>query len=442
MLSVTRKFVASAASKASKAVPVKKTISLRHSGQPRTLARKYATKNSWSPVWAESLEEMKKLSTYKREREILSSQSAEIVIRHPKTGKETKVLNFCANNYLGLANNKQLIQRAKQTLDSHGLGLSSVRFICGTQDIHKQLERTIADFHGCEDAILYGSCFDANAGIFEALLGPEDAIFSDALNHASIIDGVRLAKAQKLRYNHLDLQDLDTKLAETQARIKMVVTDGAFSMDGEIAPIDKLVAVCEKHGALLMIDECHATGFIGKTGRGTPEHFNVHGKVNIINSTLGKALGGATGGYTAGPRDAIDMLRQKSRPYLFSNTVAPAVVGAALEMFDMLKKDTGLRDKVEENTKRFRSRMTAAGFKLKGDVHPIAPVMLYDAALAASMAEAMLDEGIYVIGFFYPVVPKDQARIRVQLSAAHSLEQVDRAVDAFIKVGKKLKVIS
>lgn len=403
--------------------------------------RAYTTKGAWTPVWAAALDEMKQLSTYKREREITSSQSAEIKIKSPKTGQEMTVLNFCANNYLGLANNAQLISAAKKTLDTHGLGLGSVRFICGTQDIHKELERKIAHFHGCEDAILYGSCFDANAGIFEALLGPEDAVFSDALNHASIIDGVRLCKAQKLRYNHLDLADLEEKLATTQARIKLVVTDGAFSMDGEIAPIDKLVAVCEKHGALLMIDECHATGFMGKTGRGTPEHFGVHGKVNIINSTLGKALGGATGGYTAGPRDAIDMLRQKSRPYLFSNTVAPAVVGASIEMFNMLENDTGLRDKVEENTKRFRSRMTAAGFKLKGDVHPIAPVMLYDAALAANFADQMLDEGIYVIGFFYPVVPKEQARIRVQLSAAHTLDQVDRAVDAFIKVGKKLKVI-
>lgn len=408
----------------------------------RVAKRSFVTKNAWSPVWEEALNDMKKASTYKREREITSSQSALIKIKSPKTGKQMEVLNFCANNYLGLSNNTQLIAAAKKTMDTHGFGLGSVRFICGTQDIHKQLERVIADFHGTEDAILYGSCFDANAGIFEALLTPEDAVFSDALNHASIIDGVRLCKAQKLRYNHLDLTDLEEKLKTTQARIKMVVTDGAFSMDGEVAPIDKLVALCEKHGALLMIDECHATGFMGKTGRGTPEHFGVHGKVGLINSTLGKALGGATGGYTAGPADAIDMLRQKSRPYLFSNTVAPAVVGASIEMFEMLKSDTGLRDKVEENTKRFRSRMTEAGFKLKGEVHPIAPVMLYDAALAAKFADEMLDEGIYVIGFFYPVVPKDQARIRVQLSAAHSLEQVDRAVDAFIKVGKKLKVIS
>ena len=423
-----------------------KTPSVSRTQKPAKIARiakrSYVPTNSWSPVWEEALNDMKKASTYKREREITSSQSALIKIKSPKTGEQIEVLNFCANNYLGLSNNDQLIDAAKKTMDTHGFGLGSVRFICGTQDIHKNLERTIADFHGCEDAILYGSCFDANAGIFEALLGPEDAIFSDALNHASIIDGVRLCKAQKLRYNHLDLTDLEEKLKSTTARIKMVVTDGAFSMDGEVAPIDKLVAICEKHGALLMIDECHATGFMGKTGRGTPEHFGVHGKVNLINSTLGKALGGATGGYTAGPRDAIDMLRQKSRPYLFSNTVAPAVVGASIEMFKMLKKDTGLRDKVEANTKRFRERMTAAGFKLKGDVHPIAPVMLYDAALAAKFAEEMLDEGIYVIGFFYPVVPKEQARIRVQLSAAHSLEQVDKAVNAFIKVGKKLNVIS
>jgi glycine C-acetyltransferase len=438
---LANKLVQRAGSALKSAGKPRKLPSLKKAKMAHPLGRAYATSGSWTPVWAAALDEMKQLSTYKREREITSAQSAEIKIKSPKTGKEITVLNFCANNYLGLANNGGLIEAAKKTLDTHGLGLGSVRFICGTQDIHKELERKIAAFHGCEDAILYGSCFDANAGIFEALLGPEDAVFSDSLNHASIIDGVRLCKAQKLRYNHLDLADLEEKLKSTTARIKLVVSDGAFSMDGEIAPIDQLVAVCEKHGALLLIDECHATGFLGKTGKGTPEHFGVHGRVPLINSTLGKALGGATGGYTAGPKDAIDMLRQKSRPYLFSNTVAPAVVGASLAMFDLLEKDTGLRDKVEANTKRFRSRMTAAGFKLKGDVHPIAPVMLYDAALAANFAEQMLDEGIYVIGFFFPVVPKEQARIRVQLSAAHTLEQVDRAVDAFIKVGKKLKVI-
>lgn len=398
-------------------------------------------KDVWTSIWKEHLAEMKNLSTYKSERIITSKQSSEIQIISPKTGELKTVLNFCANNYLGLSDNPELIAKAKEALDTHGLGLSSVRFICGTQDIHKELEKKIAEFHQTEDAILYGSCFDANAGIFEALLGPEDAIFSDALNHASIIDGVRLSKAQKFRYNHLDFVDLEKKLKESSARIKLVVTDGVFSMDGEITPLDQLVDLCEKYDAILLIDECHATGFIGKTGRGTPELYGVMDRVQIINSTLGKALGGATGGYTAGPKVVIDMLRQRSRPYLFSNTLAPAVVGASIGCFDMLQRSTKLRDQLEANTKHFRERMTKAGFKLKGDKHPIAPVMLYDASLTAKFAEEMLEEGIYVIGFFYPVVPKGEARIRVQLSASHTIEQIDKAVDAFIKVGKKLNVI-
>lgn len=399
-------------------------------------------KDNWTKVWTEQIDEMKSLSTYKTERKILTKQSSEIVVINPKTGKQVTVLNFCANNYLGLSDNQVLIDHAKKALDSHGLGLSSVRFICGTQDIHRELEKKIAEFHKAEDAILYGSCFDANAGIFEALLGPDDAIFSDALNHASIIDGVRLSKAQKFRYNHLDFQDLENKLKESNARIKMVVSDGVFSMDGDIVPLDQLVELCEKYDALLMIDECHSTGFLGKTGKGTPELFNVEGKVPIINSTLGKALGGATGGYTAGSKVLVDLLRQKSRPYLFSNSVAPALVGASIACFDMLQKSTELRDTLEHKTMHFRNRMTEAGFTLSGTTHPIAPVMLNDAALTAKFAEEMLEEGIYVIGFFYPVVPKGLARIRVQISASHSIEQIDKAVDAFIKVGKKLNVIS
>lgn len=398
-------------------------------------------KDVWTSVWNEQISEMKNISTYKTERIITSKQSSEIKIVSPKTGELKTVLNFCANNYLGLSDNKELISEAKHTLDTHGLGLSSVRFICGTQDIHKDLEKKIAEFHHTEDAILYGSCFDANAGIFEALLGPEDAVFSDSLNHASIIDGVRLCKAQKYRYAHLDFVDLENKLKESTGRIKLVVTDGVFSMDGDITPLDQLVDICERNNAILLVDECHATGFLGKTGKGTPELYNVMNRVNIINSTLGKALGGATGGYTAGPKVVVDLLRQKSRPYLFSNTVAPSVVGASIACFNMLQRSTELRDQLEVNTKHFRERMTKAGFTIKGSNHPISPVMLFDASLTAKFAEEMLEEGIYVIGFFFPVVPKGEARIRVQLSASHTIEQIDKAVDAFIKVGKKLSVI-
>eukprot|EP01126_Amoeba_proteus_P017127 TRINITY_DN1810_c0_g1_i2.p1 TRINITY_DN1810_c0_g1~~TRINITY_DN1810_c0_g1_i2.p1 ORF type:complete len:380 (-),score=85.35 TRINITY_DN1810_c0_g1_i2:130-1269(-) len=354
------------------------------------------------------------------------------------------VLNFCANNYLGLADNEELVELAIQTLKARGLGLSSVRFICGTQDIHKQLERKIADFHGKEDTILYGSCFDANGGIFEALLDPDqDAIFSDSLNHASIIDGMRLCKAQKHIYKHLDMKDLEEKLKSNDYRIKLIVTDGVFSMDGDIAPLDKICDLADKYGAIIMIDECHATGFVGKTGRGTPQLFGVEDRIDIINSTLGKALGGATGGYTTGKKEMVDVLRQRSRPYLFSNTIAPAVAGAGIGVFDLLMRSTRLRDQLEENTKLFRTEMANAGFTLKGNpIHPIVPVMLGDASLAFKFSEKLLLEGIYVIGFSFPVVPHGQARIRVQLSAAHSRDDVIKAIRSFVKVGKELGVIS
>ena len=343
---------------------------------------------------------------------------------------------------MGLSDHPRLIAAAKKTLDTHGLGLSSVRFICGTQDIHKELEKKLSEFHQTEDTILYGSCFDANAGIFEALLAPEDAIFSDSLNHASIIDGVRLSKAQKYRYNHFDFADLEAKLKEaSSARVKLIVTDGVFSMDGDIAPLNTICDIADKYSAVVMIDECHATGFIGRTGRGTPELFNVMSRIDIINSTLGKALGGASGGYTTGRKEIIELLRQKSRPYLFSNTIAPSIVGASIECLKMLTESTSLRDKVEENTRLFRSEMTAAGFKIGGETHPISPVMLGDARLAAEFSDDMLKEGIYVVGFSYPVVPVGKARIRVQLSAAHTTEQVKKAIAAFVKIGKRRQVI-
>jgi glycine C-acetyltransferase len=378
--------------------------------------------------------------TYKKERVITSSQDASIMVE----GMDEPVLNFCANNYLGLANNADLGSKAKDTIDSHGLGLASVRFICGTQDIHKQLEASISAFHGTEDTILYASCFDANAGLFEGVLSGDDAIITDKLNHASIIDGVRLAKADRHLYEHMDMDDLEAKLKATQdKRIRMIVTDGVFSMDGDVAPLEKICDLADKYSAVVMIDECHATGFFGKTGRGTPEHCGVMDRVDIINSTLGKALGGASGGYTTGRKEVVDLLRQRGRPYLFSNTIAPPIVGASIEMFDRLMKDSSLVEKVRDNTIRFRTRMLEAGFKMSGDpLHPIAPVWLGDARLASEMADDMLKEGIYVIGFSFPVVPKGQARIRVQLSACHSLEDVDRAVDAFIKVGKAHGVIA
>ena len=385
------------------------------------------------------LKEIKEAGLYKKERIITSSQDAIIKV---STGEE--VINFCANNYLGLSNNKDVVNAAKDTLDSHGFGMSSVRFICGTQDIHKQLENKIAEFFHCEDTILYAAAFDANGGVFEPLLNKEDAIISDSLNHASIIDGVRLCKASRYRYANNDMVDLENQLIEASKqkhRFKIIVTDGVFSMDGIVAQLDKICDLADKYDALVMVDECHASGFIGKTGRGTMELKNVLGRVDIITGTLGKALGGAMGGYTTGKKEIIEILRQRSRPYLFSNSLAPTIVGATLKVFEMISKDTTLRDKLEENTNYFRKEMEKAGFDLVGADAAIVPVMLYDAKLSQDMANLLLDEGIYVIGFFYPVVPKDKARIRVQLSAAHTKEHLNKAIKAFIKVGKKLNVI-
>ena len=385
------------------------------------------------------LKEIKEAGLYKKERIINSSQDAIIKV---STGEE--VINFCANNYLGLSNNKDVVNAAKDTLDSHGFGMSSVRFICGTQDIHKQLENKIAEFFHCEDTILYAAAFDANAGVFEPLLNKEDAIISDSLNHASIIDGVRLCKAARYRYANNDMIDLENQLIEASKqkhRFKIIVTDGVFSMDGIVAQLDKICDLADKYDALVMVDECHASGFIGKTGRGTIELKNVLGRVDIITGTLGKALGGAMGGYTTGKKEIIEILRQRSRPYLFSNSLAPTIVGATLKVFEMISKDTTLRDKLEENTNYFRKEMEKAGFDLVGADAAIVPVMLYDAKLSQDMANLLLDEGIYVIGFFYPVVPKDKARIRVQLSAAHTKQHLNKAIKAFIKVGKKLNVI-
>jgi len=388
---------------------------------------------------AEELRSIKEAGLYKKERIITSSQDAVIKI---STGEE--VINFCANNYLGLSNNPEVIQAAKDTMDLHGYGMSSVRFICGTQDIHKQLEERIANFYKTEDTILYAAAFDANGGVFEPLLQKEDAIISDSLNHASIIDGVRLCKAARYRYNNNDMEDLEKQLIEANKqghRFKIIVTDGVFSMDGIVAQLDKICDLADQYDALVMVDECHATGFIGKTGRGTVELKNVMGRVDIVTGTLGKALGGAMGGYTTGPKEIIEILRQRSRPYLFSNSLAPAIVGASLKVFDLIENDTSLRDKLEENTNYFRTKMEAAGFDLTGADAAIVPVMLYDAKLSQDMANALLDEGIYVIGFFFPVVPKDKARIRVQLSAAHTREHLDKAIAAFTKVGKALHVI-
>jgi len=385
------------------------------------------------------LTSIKEAGLYKSERIITSSQDAVIKI---STGEE--VINFCANNYLGLSNNPTVIQAAKDAMDTHGYGMSSVRFICGTQDIHKELEQKIADFYQTEDTILYAAAFDANGGVFEPLLSKEDAIISDSLNHASIIDGVRLCKAARYRYANNDMADLENQLIEANKqnhRFKIIVTDGVFSMDGIVAQLDKICDLAEKYDALVMVDECHATGFIGKTGRGTVELKNVMGRVDIITGTLGKALGGAMGGYTTGPKEIIEILRQRSRPYLFSNSLAPSIVGASLKVFEMIDTDTSLRDKLEENTNYFRSKMEEAGFDLVGADAAIVPVMLYDAKLSQDMANALLKEGIYVIGFFFPVVPKEKARIRVQLSAAHNKEHIDKAIAAFIKVGKELKVI-
>ncbi|MFO7703428.1 glycine C-acetyltransferase [Psychroflexus maritimus] len=388
----------------------------------------------------QELNDIEEQGLFKKERIITSPQGPEITIN---TGE--KVLNFCANNYLGLSSHPEVVQAAKATLDSHGFGMSSVRFICGTQDIHKELEARIADFYGMEDTILYAACFDANGGVFEPLLGKEDAIISDSLNHASIIDGVRLCKAGRYRYENGNMQDLEEKLKEADAngvRTKLIVTDGVFSMDGLVAPLDKICDLADKYDALVMIDECHATGFIGKTGIGTPEEKGVLGRVDIITGTLGKALGGAMGGYTTAKKEIIEILRQRSRPYLFSNSLAPSIVGASIKVFDLLKNDTSLRDQLQENTAYFKNGMKEAGFDIIDGESAIVPVMLYDAKLAQDMAAKLLEEGIYVIGFFYPVVPKEKARIRVQLSAAHTKEHLDKAINAFIKVGKEMKVIS
>jgi len=385
------------------------------------------------------LEQIQKDGLYKRERIITSEQGAEITVQGGK-----RVLNFCSNNYLGLSSHPKVVEAAKQALDSHGFGVSSVRFICGTQDIHKELEEKIAQFLGTEDTILYAAAFDANGGVFEPLLNAEDAIISDSLNHASIIDGVRLCKAQRFRYKNNDMADLEAQLIEASktARNKVIVTDGVFSMDGYVAQLDKICDLAEKYDALVMVDECHATGFIGKTGRGTHELNNVLGRIDIITGTLGKALGGAMGGFTSGRKEIIELLRQRSRPYLFSNSLAPAIVGASNAVFDLLNESTDLRDKLDANVKYFKKEIKAAGFDIKDGESAIVPIMLYDAALSQKFADTLLEEGVYVIGFFYPVVPKEQARIRVQLSAAHTKEHLDKAVAAFIKVGKELGVIS
>jgi glycine C-acetyltransferase len=391
------------------------------------------------PVLEKELTAIKEAGLLKRERIITTPQGADI-----KTQDGKSVINFCANNYLGLSSHPRVIEAAKKAIDTHGFGMSSVRFICGTQDIHKELERKIADFLGMEDTILYAAAFDANGGVFEPLFGEKDAIISDELNHASIIDGVRLCKAMRYRYKHNNMEDLDKQLQDARtagANQIIVVTDGAFSMDGTIAQMDKICDLADQYGALVMTDECHSMGFIGKTGRGVPEYRGVGHRVDIITGTLGKALGGASGGFTSGKKEIIEMLRQRSRPYLFSNTLAPSIVGASIEVFNMLSETTALRDKLEVNTKYFREEMTKAGFDIRVGEHPIVPIMLYEAPLAQQFAEKLLNEGIYVIGFFFPVVAKGQARIRVQISAAHERHHLDKAIGAFTKVGKELGVL-
>lgn len=383
------------------------------------------------------LQAIRQAGLYKQERIISSPQGVEIQL-----ADGSRVLNFCANNYLGLSSHPKVIEAAQRAIDTHGFGMSSVRFICGTQDIHKQLEEKISAFLGTEDTILYAAAFDANGGVFEPLLGAEDAIISDELNHASIIDGIRLCKAQRFRYRHNDMNDLEAKLREAQsARFRLIVTDGVFSMDGTIAQLDKICDLAERYDALVMIDECHATGFMGKTGRGTHEYHRVMGRIDIITGTLGKALGGASGGFTSGRKEIVEVLRQRSRPYLFSNALAPAIVGASIAVFDLLSETTTLRDRLEYNTHYFRKKMTEAGFDIKPGEHPIVPIMLYDAVLAQQFAHKLLEKGIYVIGFFYPVVPKGQARIRVQLSAAHEQHHLDHAIAAFVEVGQELGVL-
>ena len=387
--------------------------------------------------YSDVLTSIKEEGLYKKERVISTPQGVEIT-----THNGEKVLNFCANNYLGLANNPTLIKSAKSAMDKFGFGMASVRFICGTQDLHKVLEEKISEFFGTDDTILYTSCFDANGGLFETILGPDDAVISDSLNHASIIDGIRLCKAKRFRYNNSDMQDLDRKLVEAKdAKIKLIATDGVFSMDGYIAKLDEITQLAEKHNAMVMVDDSHATGFIGNTGRGSAEYHGVMDKVDIFTSTLGKALGGASGGFTTGKKEIISLLRQRSRPYLFSNTVAPAIVAAGAEVLDMISSTTRLRDKLEQNTMYFRERMSESGFDILEGIHPIVPIMLYDAITAQDMATRMLKEGIYVIGFYFPVVPKGKARIRVQISAAMNEEHLDKAIDAFKKVGKDMGII-
>jgi glycine C-acetyltransferase len=395
--------------------------------------------DTFKPVLEKEIEEIKDAGLFKRERIITTPQGA---IINTTSGKE--VINFCANNYLGLSSHPKIMEAAKKAIDTHGFGMSSVRFICGTQDIHKELEAKLSEFLGTEDTILYAAAFDANGGVFEPLFGSEDAIISDELNHASIIDGVRLCKAMRYRYRHNDLQDLEDKLKEAEvagAKQKIIVTDGVFSMDGTIAQLDKIAALAEKYSALVMSDECHSTGFMGKTGRGVHEHCGVMGKIDIITGTLGKALGGASGGFTSGRKEIIEILRQRSRPYLFSNTLAPSIVGASIAVLDILSETTELRDKLERNTKYFREKMTEAGFDIRPGEHAIVPVMLYEAPLAQKFAESLLEKGIYVIGFYYPVVPKGKARIRVQISAVHEMEHLDFAINAFKEVGKELGVL-
>ena len=393
--------------------------------------------NDSGKIYQKTLKDIEAEGLYKQERVITTPQRVQI-----STDKGNEVLNFCANNYLGLADHPEVISAAKAGLDQYGYGLASVRFICGTQELHKKLELKISDFFSSDDTILYTSCFDANGGLFETLLGPEDAIISDSLNHASIIDGIRLSKAQRLRYKNSDMNDLESQLKKTnEARLRLIATDGVFSMDGYIAKLDEITNLAKKYDAMVMVDDSHATGFIGKTGRGSAEHCNVMNKIDIWTSTLGKALGGASGGFTTGRKHIIDLLRQRSRPYMFSNTVAPAIVAASLKVFDMLSSTTSLRDKLEKNTLYFREKMSSVGFDIKKGIHPIVPIMLYDAVLAQKMAAALLDEGIYVIGFFFPVVPKGEARIRVQISAGMEKSDLDKAIGKFSKVGKAMGVI-
>ena len=393
--------------------------------------------NSFKKQLQKELSEIKKAGLYKEERIITTAQGTDI-----DTTKNKNVINFCANNYLGLSSDPNIIQAAKQSIDSHGFGLSSVRFICGTQDLHKKLENKLSEFLGTEDTILYAAAFDANGGLFEPLLNEKDAIISDELNHASIIDGIRLCKASRYRYSHNNMHDLEEKLKEAKnSRTKIIVTDGVFSMDGTIAQLDKICDLAEKYDALVMTDECHSTGFIGDKGRGVHEYHNVIDKVDIITGTLGKALGGASGGFTSGKKEIIQMLRQRSRPYLFSNTLAPSIVGASIKVIDTLSSNKDLKNKLMSNAKYFREKMSKAGFDIPNGIHPIVPVMLYDSTIAKKMADELLKKGIYVIGFYFPVVPKGKARIRVQLSSIHSINQIDKAVNAFKKIGKKLEIV-